>query len=75
MYQANLSWNIFRQILESLEKYGMIEVMNPEKKGSRILYKITEKGDYFLKNFDADRSLLDVIATTSSLDPRARGDA
>jgi predicted transcriptional regulator len=65
MYQTNISWNSLRQILESLENQGMIDIIYPKEKDkrSRVLYKIAEKGDNVLKYFDKAKSLLEVVAT------------
>jgi len=63
MYHVNLSWKPLCQILESLENQGMIEAVETENQRSRILYKITEKGENVLNFFEKGKSLLEVADT------------
>ena len=63
MYKANLSWKPFCQILEFLLNQGMIEEFDSGGQKSRVLYRITEKGEYVLMYFDKGKSLLELSGT------------
>jgi len=59
MYSVNLSWKPLNQLLETLEKQGLIETMTlGEDKRSKNLYKITEKGENVLQYFEGAKNLV-----------------
>ncbi len=62
MYAANLSWKPLRQILDTLEREGLIENLDPERRDGRSknLYGITEKGRSILNYFDKTNDLLKI---------------
>ncbi len=59
MYAANLSWKPLVQVLNSLEREGLIESIDEGKDGrSKNLYGITEKGQSVLHYFEKTKNLL-----------------
>jgi len=60
MYAANLSWKPLRNILDSLEREGLIEDIDTEARDGRSknLYGITEKGMSVLKYFEKTKDLI-----------------
>ena len=57
MYGTNLSWKPLMKILESLQDQSLIK---SEKKGSSMIYKITEKGKTVLKYLTRAMKLIEI---------------
>ena len=62
MYSANLSWKPMCSMLDSLVKQGFVEDIYSEEgdKRTKVHYKITEKGDNVLMNFNRVKEFLKV---------------
>jgi predicted transcriptional regulator len=54
MYGSNLSWKPLKEILESLQAFGLIEkyAANRDDKRSKEVYRVTKKGNEVLAYFN-----------------------
>jgi predicted transcriptional regulator len=57
MYRTNLSWNPLTEVLDAMIEQNLIEA---EKHGRHIFYKITEKGRNVLNYFDEALELIEI---------------
>jgi len=57
MYRTNLSWKPLMEILGSLQEQSLI---TSEKKGSSMIFHITEKGKNVLKHLTRAISLIEI---------------
>ncbi len=61
MYAANMSWKPTQKNLSQLVEQGLVaEVISPERKNSRRVYEITEKGIAVLDYFDKAKKILPI---------------
>ncbi len=55
MYKCNLAWKPFKNDLKTLIDNRLIEIVD---RGSRRTFKLTEKGQEFLKQFETAEAIL-----------------
>ena len=57
MYRTNLSWKPLMQVLDAMMEQNLIEL---DKQGSHVVYKITEKGMNVLNYFNEAMELIEI---------------